>query len=264
MERTRHDIGRRALRRPRVVAVMLAAAALAIPFPVRSEVRPLVREMLANLASLNDVGASVALDDFEGAKRAAADLEARAGVLIDFDVSRIGIDPERNAEFDAYLRAQQQAARDIATAAQGQDGALVFRGVQRLLNEACVACHKQFRDPQNLMRPSTLFMASYLAAWQDMNRGMLTGDFTLVARRAHEIQSLGQVLAWDQVIASVFELADPEERSEFRAFLRHVSAEARHVEQAADEEKIEAVVEATRRMWTNGCLACHEQFRSGD
>lgn len=243
---------------------MLAAAVLAIPWSVRSEVRPLVREMLANLASLNDLGASVALDDFESAKRAAAELGARAKTLMDFDLSRIGIDSTRKAEFDGYLRAQQQAARKIAEAAEAHDGALVFLGIQSLMNGACVGCHQKFRDPQNLMRPSALFMASYLAAWQDMNRGILTGDFTLVARRAHEIQSLGQVLAWDQVIASVFELPDPEDRSEFRTFLRQVNAEARHAEQAADEEKVDAIVEAARRMWTNGCLACHEQFRSGN
>jgi cytochrome c556 len=250
--------------RPGFLAALFAVAALAIPSPARPEVRPLVREMLANLASLNAIGEGVALDDFDPVKRAATDLEARAGALLDFDIALLGVDPKRDAAFDSYLRAQQRAARAIAKGAQGQDGAVVFRGVEQLLDEACIACHRNFRDRENLMRPSAMFMASLLDAWKDLNRGMMTNDFDLIARRAHEIQAVGRVFTWEQVIEAIFGIDDPAERLEFREFLRQVTEQARQVERAAEEEKVEAVVEAARLMWVDGCLACHEQFRSGD
>ena len=264
MKRTHTVLGRRALRRPRLLTALLAAATVAIPGPGRAEVRPLVREMLANLSSLNQIGEGVALDDFDLVKRSAAELEARAKAMLDFDVSLLGVDPERDPIFDDYLQAQRQAARAIAKAAKSEDGALVFRGVKTLLDDACIACHQNFRDRENLMRPAILFMASLLDAWKDLNRGMMTNDFDLVARRAHEIQAIGRVFTWDPVIEATFGLTDPNERSEFRVFLRRVTAQARRLERAADDEKADAIVEAARLMWTDGCLACHEQFRSSD
>jgi len=249
--------------RPQFLAALLAAAALATPQTVRSEPPPLVREMLENLSSVNEIGEAVALDDFERVKRAAADLEARAGAMMNFDVSRIGIAPDRDGTFDSFLQAQQQAAQAIAKAAKSEDGALLFRGMERLLKDACIACHTDFRSQERRIRPSVLFMTSYLDAWQGINRGVMTDDFELVARQAHEIQTVGRVFTWDQVIEATFGLADPEDQSEFREFLRRVTTQARRIERAADEEKVDEVLEATRRMWTDGCLACHEQFRGG-
>jgi len=124
---------------------MLAAWTVAAPVPAAAELRPLVREMLENLASLDEIGAGVSVGDFERVERAAADLDARAGTLADFDVTRLGVAARRGPAFKAYLLEQQQAARAITQAAKGQDGALVFRSMQGLLNRACVACHEQLR-----------------------------------------------------------------------------------------------------------------------
>jgi len=220
--------------------------------------------MLANLASVNEIGAGVSVGDFERVKRAAVALDARAGALLDFDVTRLGVDERRGPIFNAYLREQQQAARMIAKAAKGQDGALVFRGVQGLLERACVACHQNFRERENLMRPPVILMTSFLDAWQDINRGMLTENFDLVSRRAHDVQVVGQVFAAKAVIANAFGIEGAVEIGEFREFLLEVIAQAKQVERAADEEKISGIIEATQRMWTKGCLACHEQFRDED
>jgi len=220
--------------------------------------------MLANLASLNEIGAGVAVGDFERVKRAAVLLDTRAGALLDFDVTRLGVDQRRGATFNAYLREQQQAARMIAKAATGLDGALVFRSVQDLLERACVACHQNFRERENLIRPPVILMTSFLDAWQDINRGMLTENFDLVSRRAHDVQVLGRVFAAKAVIANAFNIEDSVEVGEFRALLLEVIAQAKQVERAADEEKISGIVEATQRMWTKGCLACHDQFRDED
>ena len=60
-----------------------------------------------------------------------------------------------------------------------------------------------------------------------------------------------------------FGIADPKQRARFRSHLRALTTEALKVEQAALGEKPERVIEGMGRMWTQGCLACHEAFRSG-
>lgn len=220
--------------------------------------------MLANLASLNEIGAGVAVGDFERVKRAAVLLDARAGALLDFDVTRLGVNERLGPIFNGYLREQQQAARMIANAAKGRDGALVFRSVQDLLERACVACHENFRARTSLMRAPVILMTSFLDAWQDINRGMLTENFDLVSRRAHDVQVVGRVFAVEAVIANAFGLEDAVEVGEFREFLLEVIAQAKQVERAADAEKISGIIEATQRMWVKGCLACHDQFRDED
>jgi hypothetical protein len=60
---------RRGACRPGILSVLLALVILTLSGPARSELRPLVREMLENLASLNQIGEAVALEDFERVKR---------------------------------------------------------------------------------------------------------------------------------------------------------------------------------------------------
>ena len=246
------------------VGAVLTVAFVLAPLSAHSEIRPLVREMLENLASLNEIGTGVAIGDFERVKRAAADLDARAGILLDFDVTRLGVAARKGPTFNVYLREQQQAARMIAKAAKGKDGALVFKGVRGLLDRACIACHKIFRERENLMRPQVILMTSFLDAWQDMNRGMLTENFDLVSRRAHDLQVVGKVFAAESVISNAFDIDDPGDIGEFREFLLTVIARAKEVERAADAEQIGGIIEGTQRMWTGGCLACHDQFRDED
>ncbi|MBW2693578.1 MAG: hypothetical protein JRE57_13255 [Deltaproteobacteria bacterium] len=64
----RGNLDRRAGRRLRLVLAVLVAAAVVTPSPVHSEIRPLVPEMLANLASVNEIGAGVSVGDFERVK----------------------------------------------------------------------------------------------------------------------------------------------------------------------------------------------------
>jgi cytochrome c556 len=244
----------------------VAAPVLLSPAPAQSQskLRPLVRDMLGNLDSLNEIGSSVALDDFSRVEGAASELAARAKRLKGFDVSVLGVGPGRQAAFNAYLDAQQHAAQAIIAAAKSQDGAAVLLASQRVVTDACLACHDSFRERENLMRTSVLFMTTFLHAWQDINRGLMTRDLELISRRAYEIQSVGRVLTWDQVIESSFAVTDPGERREFREFVSRMTMQAGRIERAAGEEKLLAAADASRRMWTDGCLACHEQFRVGE
>jgi cytochrome c556 len=247
--------------RPGILSVLLALVILTLSGPARSQVRPLVREMVKNLASLNQIGEAMAMDDFERVKQVASDLQARASVLQNTDIASLGVDPGRDAKFDAFLEAQKQAAKAIATAANGEDGADVFLAVQQLTTDACLACHENIRERDNLMPTSVLFMTTFLHAWQDINRGVMLDDLDLVARRAYEIQTVSRVLGWEQVIEATFGVSDATEQTEFRELLRRMATQAGRIEKAAAENRVRDIAEASRRMWTDGCLSCHQQFR---
>lgn len=242
-------------------AALLLAGTFALPAPAWADLSPLVREMLENLGAVNEVGQGVAIEDYEQVEQAAAELSARADRLKKLDISKVGLDAARDAKFDGYLLAQQQASAEILRAAKQEDGRAVILGLQRLFRNACVPCHSDFREAANLLGPATLFMTSFLNSWQDVNRGLSINDLTLVERAARELSSMTKVLSWDQVIESAFGIEDPEERREFRKILRHVGTNATRMATAADEDDKLGVVNAASEMWADGCISCHEKFR---
>lgn len=255
---------RRGARFRRLGAALAVAALLSVtPFSGHSELRPLVREMLEQLGAVQSIGQGLALEDFGRIRRSAEDLQARARELRKFDVSALGVDPSLQPQFNSYLHAQEQGAAAIARAGEQEDAPRVLDALQKTLNGSCLACHREFRARQDLLRPSVLFMTTFLDAWKGMMRGLLTDDFTLVTREARELQAMVRVVGFDQVIETTFGLTDAEQRKEFRRFLQRLSRQAARVEQAAYEEDGGALTAAARAMWEQGCLACHQRFRRG-
>ena len=248
-------------RRGSLLAVLVGAVLTMFPGPVRSELRPLIRYMLENLGSVNDLGTGVSLGDFGSVKRAASALETGAASMQKLDITALGFNAVREAEFDAYLGEQQRAAREIHRAADNKDGAAVFLSLEKMFRNSCIPCHRSFRKGESQLRPSVMFMTNFLHSWQEINRGIAIDDFDLVARQAREIQNLGRVLAWDQISEEIFDLTLPEERKLFREMIRRVNVQAGRIEESANQEKIVEVLESTRRMWTDGCISCHQRFR---
>jgi cytochrome c556 len=242
------------------IAIAVGIASL-YPKPVFPELRPLVREMLENLGAVNQIGEGLALEDYDQVTRAALDLKRRAEGMKKADLTTLGIDPDRDAQFDAYLTAQEQAADAILTAAKAEDAQSTLLALQHLLQDACLSCHTDFREGSRRLRPSVLFMTTFISAWREINRGLLIDDLVLVGRSARELQSVARVLSWDQVIESTFGLTDPVERQEFRKLVSRVAAQAGRIEQASIEGDVGKILLADRRMWDDGCVACHEQFR---
>jgi cytochrome c556 len=224
-------------------------------------VGPLVREMLENLGAVNQIGEGLALEDYDQVTRAALDLKRRAEGMKKTDPTTLGIDPDRDAQFDAYLSAQVQAADAILTAAKAEDTQSTLLALQHLLQDACLSCHTDFRKGSHRLRPSVLFMTTFISAWKEINRGLLIDDLVLVGRSARELQSVARVLAWDQVIESTFDITDATERKEFRKLLARVAAQAARIEQASVEADLGTILLADRQMWNEGCVACHERFR---
>jgi cytochrome c556 len=217
--------------------------------------------MLENLALVDEIGEGIALEDFQRVQRAATDLQKSARSLRDFDIGKLGVKPSRDPQFDAFLMTQEEVTKSLISAAKAEDGKETLVALRQLLDGACLACHRDFRDRERLLSPSVLFMSTYLSSWRDMVRGLAINDFTLIARRAREIAAMSHVLSWDQVIAATFPTIDVEDRKEFRTLVHRIAAEASRIEQAAMEENAQAVMDASHRMWVDGCLSCHDQFR---
>jgi cytochrome c556 len=225
------------------------------------ELRPLVSEMLDNLGDVNRIGEGVALEEFDQVAASAGALRKRAEAMRALDLATLEIDAERDALWDGFLLAQEAAASVVIEAAEKKDARAVMAASGQLVGNACLGCHASFRDPESMLRPSVLFMTSFLAAWRDMNRGLAMKDFNLIDLRARDVSALADVIAADQILESAFGLGGSKQRRIFRGFLRGVSENAAAISQAAGAEDLPGALGATSRMWADGCIGCHEKFR---
>ena len=239
----------------------LAVAVWLFPGTAIAQLRPLVPKMLDNLGDVNRIGEGIALEEFEQVAASARALRERADAMREIDLATLEIDPSQDPLWDAFLLGQAASADAVIAAAEQQDSRAVMAAAQQLVGNACLGCHASFRDPGNLLRPSVLFMTSFLAAWRDMNRGLAMRDFNLLDLRARDVAALANVIAADQILEEAFGLGGSKQRRLFRGFLRRVSENAALISQAADAEDLPAVLEASRAMWNDGCIACHEKFR---
>lgn len=130
-----------------------------------------------------------------------------------------------------------------------------------MVGNACLSCHAGFRDPGNRLRASVAFMTTFLAGWRDMNRGLTIRDYHLIGLRAREMEALSTVIASDQILEEAFRLGGTKQRRIFREFLRAVTDNAHLIDEAAGEEDLRGILDASNAMWADGCIGCHEKFR---
>lgn len=247
------------------VRLMLAAAALAVLGAAQLIERPLglqlVGVMHENLAVINRIDDAVTRGDYDRIPQEVVHLKANAHEMKKFDLSDLGLDPDRDAEFDGLLTAQMKAADAIGIAAEREDAPAVLFGVQQLFRDACIRCHENFRNTQALHAPSVILMRTMLGIVQDMNRGLARTDYAQIAREARKLEAMADVFTTSQVIDEMFEIDDPAERLEFRHYLHRLSTEAIRVESSAVGRDSNEIALALRRMMEEGCISCHKRFR---
>jgi hypothetical protein len=132
---------------------------------------------------------------------------------------------------------------------------------QKLVGNACLGCHAAFRDPARLLRPEVHIMTGFLAAWHDINRGLAMNDYNLIAGRARDLATLTNAISTDEMLEEAFGIGGSKSRRIFRGFLQEVTMSAKRMEEAARQEDLVAVLQASTDMSTDGCLACHKKFR---
>ena len=149
----------------------------------------------------------------------------------------------------------------ILVAAEKKDAKEVQLATHQLIGNACLGCHATFRDPARLLRPSVHVMTQFLASWRDINRGLAVNDFNLIETRARELGTLTGVISSDEMLESAFWIGGSKQRRIFRGFLREVTISAERIQEAAKQEKLVDVLDASQQMWSGGCIACHDKFR---
>jgi len=257
---------RHLFRGPRICArtllvLVIFCAGITVPGVALPELRPLVRDMLESLGAIDDIGSGLSLDDFGRVGAAAQTLQSRASAMKVHGKAQPGVDKQQAPAWDAFLTAQETAALAVLKAANEKDAFAVMGAVEKMFQSACLPCHAAFREPTERLSGSVLFMSSFLNAWRDMNRGLALRDFALISRRARELEAMAKTLSWDQVIQSAFTIKSAEDRKLFRQYVHQVAVISSRIEAAAQSEDAGKVVEASRQLWTNGCIACHQRFR---
>ncbi len=247
----------------RMLRLLLPIVCLLILLPqlAWTKLRPLVPAMLDNLGSINRIGRAVALEDFAQVEKSARNLIERADSMRELNLETVDIDPKQDPAWDSFLIAQRSSAEGIIAAANAEDATAVMVATQNLFGSVCLGCHAVFREPARLLRTEVHVMTGFLSAWHDINRGMAMNDYNLVALRSRDIATLTGLISTDEMLEDVFGIGGPKTQRQFRGFLLEVTSNASHIESAAKEENLFAVLEASRNLWTNGCLACHAKFR---
>jgi cytochrome c556 len=242
-------------------AVCVAILLFLVPVGAQAQLRPLVGDMLENLSALDRIAEGLALEDWDQIEDASRGLRARAIQMRLLDLETLRMDRSQDTVWDAFLIAQEQAAREISLAVRNQDAAGVIAGQRNLVGNACLGCHAGFRDPQSRLRDSVLFMTSFLSSWRDMSRGLMIRDFELIRRRASELNALIEIMGSDETLEDEFGLGGPRQRRQFRGFLSAVSTQADAMSSAAQTQDVAKILDASNAMLKDGCVACHDKFR---
>jgi cytochrome c556 len=217
--------------------------------------------MLENLNAINRIAEGLALEDWDQIEDASRELRTRAIQMRLLDLETLHMDRSQDMIWDAFLIAQEQAARQISLAVRNQDTAGVLAATKALSGNACLGCHAGFRDPQSRLRDSVLYMTSFLSSWRDMTRGLMIRDFDLIRRRAVELTALTQSIGTDEILEEAFGLGGPRQRRIFRGFLDAVANNANAMKTAAEAKEVTKILDASNAMLKQGCVACHKKFR---
>lgn len=241
--------------------VFVAAFAALPPVDASAQLRPLVGDMLENLNAVDRIAEGLALENWDQIEDASRGLRTRAIQMRLLDLESLRMDRRQDAVWDAFLIAQEQAARQISLAVRNQDATAVIAAQKSLVGNACLGCHASFRDPQSRLRVSVLYMTSFLSSWRDMMRGMMIRDFDLVSTRASELAALTEVMGTDESLEDAFGLGGPGQRRLFRGFLSAVTNNANTMKSAAADQDLARILAASNAMLEEGCVACHKKFR---
>ncbi len=253
----------RSLRRRATPLLGLATVFILLVFPGQSfaQMRPLVREMLDNLRAIERITEGVALEDWDRIEDSARELRSRASSMRLLDLETLRMDRSQDAMWDGFLIAQEQAAREISLGVRNEDPVAVLAGTKKVMGNACLGCHGFFRDPQSRLRQSVLVMTSFLAYWQDINRGVMVRDFDLIKERANDLISLVKEVDTDEGLEENFGLGGPSQRRKFRRFLGAITSNASAIAGAAEAQDLTPILSSFNAMWLDGCVSCHKKFR---
>lgn len=238
----------------------IASLAAAEPMTAAPEPRP-VGAMHEALAAVNEIIGGVAREDYPLILERSRELRSIAQRLKALDLEVVGLDPAADADFDRYLEAQRRAAKAISRAAQDEDLSGVLAGIQRIFDQACVPCHRDFRQRYPARTSSVLIMRNLLNSTTMISWGLIMDDYTVIAREARSVEIMAQIVGLPAVASALFEIAGTHDQNEFRAFVVKLVDHANRVEGAAFTRDPATITASVRRMLDEGCVPCHARFR---
>ena len=217
--------------------------------------------MYENLDSINRIVEAVAREEFPRAVEEAKRLKTGAAAVRAIQHEELGIEAGDLAKFRGYLDVLTREAAQIDRAGRQADAVAVLGALERMTNDACLACHEAFRKEEPGRTAPTLLMRSLLDSVQSVQRGLMIEDLSLVGREAREIAAVARLFAWPQVVGKMFELEDPAEREAYRSFFDQLAVHAAAVERASLDRDTRLITESLGRMLEEGCITCHTRHR---
>ena len=217
--------------------------------------------MYDNLEAVNRIIEAVSREEFDRVVEEAGVLKSVAASVREIGHEELGLEASELERFRGFLDVQVDSARQVLLAGQQEEAGQVLAAVERMTNDACLACHEAFRREEPGRTAQALLMRSLLDSVQSVQRGLMLEDLSLVGREAREIAAVARLFAWPQVIGKMFEVEDPAEQQAYRRFFEVLSAQAAAVERGSLDRDPAAVTQHLRAMLEEGCVGCHTRHR---
>ena len=235
-------------------------AVLAFITSAQAGLKPIVSEMLENLAAINLIERGFALEDMNQIANGAEDIVSRSRDMQKFSTEDLDIPSAKRPKFNSYIDLLVQHANTLRVEAlKGRTGKAVD-AFRKIVEEGCTPCHKEFREEGGNLKLNAYLMTSVMKGLEEIDRGALLNDYWLIATSAREIQDVARLMQWDQVIGSTFQI-DPSGWKGFKQYARKLDKTARAIEVAAEDRNEDRVFAGIRSMMNDSCLPCHRDFR---
>ena len=245
----------------RLVILLICFVALTAFYP-RGQDKNLrtAGEMQGSMVGINLIQRGFLLDDMGRVTRGSEDIIKRARELRDTRSALLGLPAMRRPTFNKLVDKLILHANSVRKAAKkGKTSKAMFE-FRTMVEDGCLPCHRAFRFQGVLEPKSVTLMSALTSDLEEIDRGVLLGDYVLVGIHAEEIKRIAVLMESDEMVEGTFNMRGSE-RDRFRKFSEAMGKAADQIAQAAEVQSQQHVITAIRDMTEKSCLACHKALR---
>lgn len=217
-------------------------------------------EMQGSMVGINLIQRGFLLDDMGRVVRGSDDIIKRARELRETRSALLGLPAMRRPTFNKLIDKLILHAKSVRKAAEKGKTSKAMSNFRAMVEDGCLPCHRAFRFRGVLEPKSVTLMSALTSDLEEIDRGVLLGDYVLVGIHAAEIKRIAGLMQENQMVEGTFQMGGTE-KEHFRKFSEVMGKTADRIAQAAEVRSQQLVITAIRDMTEKSCLACHKALR---
>lgn len=217
-------------------------------------------EMQGSMVGINLIQRGFLLDDMGRVVRGSDNVIKRARELRETRSALLGLPAMRRPTFNKLIDKLIIHANSVRKAAKKGKTSKAMSEFRAMVEDGCLPCHRAFRFQGVLEPKSVTLMSALTSDLEEIDRGVLLGDYLLVGIHAEEIKSIAVLMKSDEMVEGTFNMRGSD-RDHFRKFSEAMGEAADQIVQAAEVRSQQRVITAIRNLTEKGCLDCHKALR---